>query len=51
MTLIGVVTFVLSLGAVFLGARVGERLGRWATLLGGVILVLIGLRILLDHLV
>ncbi len=49
-TLIGVVTFVLALGAVFLGARVGERLGRWATLVGGVILVLIGLRILLDHL-
>ncbi len=49
--LIGVVTFVLSLGAVFLGARVGERLGRWATFLGGVILVSIGLRILISHLV
>lgn len=50
-TLIGVVTLVLSLGAVFLGARVGERLGRWAELVGGVILILIGLRILLSHLV
>lgn len=48
--LIGVVTLVLSLVAVFLGARVGERLGRWATLAGGVILIGIGLRILLDHL-
>ena len=48
---IGVVTFALSLGAVFAGARAGERLGRWAELVGGVILVLIGLRILLDHLV
>lgn len=46
--LIGVVTFVLSLAAVFVGSRVGERLGRWATLVGGVILILIGLRILLS---
>lgn len=46
--LIGVVTFVLSLAAVFVGSRVGERLGRWATLVGGVILILIGLRILLG---
>ncbi len=47
-TVIGVITAVLSLGAVFVGARVGERLGRWATLVGGVILILIGLRILLG---
>ncbi|HWJ68419.1 MAG TPA: manganese efflux pump MntP family protein [Nocardioides sp.] len=46
--LIGVVTFVLSLAAVFVGSRVGERLGRWATLVGGVILIVIGLRILLS---
>lgn len=49
-TVIGVITAVLSLAAVFIGARVGERLGRWATLVGGVILVVIGLRILLAHL-
>lgn len=48
--LIGVVTLALSLVAVFVGARAGERLGRSATLVGGVILVGIGLRILLSHL-
>jgi putative Mn2+ efflux pump MntP len=48
--LIGVVTFALSLVAVFVGSKVGERLGRWATLVGGLILVGIGVRILLDHL-
>ena len=47
---IGVITAALSLAAVFIGARVGERLGRWAALVGGVILVAIGLRILLAHL-
>lgn len=46
--LIGVVTFVLSLVAVFAGSRVGERLGSWAEMLGGLILVAIGLRILLG---
>jgi manganese efflux pump family protein len=46
-----VITFALSLLAVFICARVGERLGRWAELVGGVILVLIGLRILLAHLI
>ncbi len=49
-TVIAVTTAVLSLVAVFIGARVGERMGRWATLVGGVILVLIGLRIVLAHL-
>ncbi len=48
--LIGVVTLALSLVAVRIGARVGERLGSRAELVGGVVLVLIGLRILLDHL-
>ncbi|WP_182376813.1 manganese efflux pump MntP family protein [Nocardioides sp. WS12] len=46
--LIGVITFALALAAVFIGARVGERLGRWATLAGGLILIGIGVRILLS---
>jgi manganese efflux pump family protein len=49
-TVIGLVTFVLSLVAVVVGSRAGERLGSRAEVLGGVILILIGVRILLDHL-
>lgn len=45
---IGVITFALSLVAVFAGSRVGHHLGRWAEVLGGVILIGIGLRILLG---
>lgn len=48
--LIGAVVFALALVAVRLGSRVGEHLGRWATLAGGVILIAIGARILLSHL-
>ena len=47
---IGLVTFALSLVAVVVGSRVGERLGTRAELLGGVVLILIGSRILLEHL-
>ncbi len=49
-SLIGLVTFVLSLVAVEVGSRVGERLGGRAELVGGAVLILIGLRILLSHL-
>ncbi|MBM7820926.1 putative Mn2+ efflux pump MntP [Cellulosimicrobium cellulans] len=45
--LVGVVTLVLSGLGVRLGARAGERLGRWATVAGGAVLILLGLRILL----
>lgn len=48
--LVGAVTLVLSALGVRIGARVGERLGRWATVAGGAVLVLLGVRILLAHL-
>jgi putative Mn2+ efflux pump MntP len=48
--LVGVVTLVLSGVGVRIGARAGERLGRWATVAGGAVLVLLGLRVLLAHL-
>ncbi len=48
--LIAAVTFVLSLIGVGLGNRVGARFNRAATFAGGAVLILIGLRILLEHL-
>ena len=48
--IIGVVTFVLSLAGVYLGDRVGHLFERRIEALGGVILILIGLRILVEHL-
>ena len=49
-SLIGIITFVLSILGVVLGHRVGGRLGPKAQIAGGVILILIGLKILLEHL-
>ncbi len=48
-SIIGITTFVLSAVAVKLGSRFGDRFGNRAELLGGVILLLIGLKILLEH--
>lgn len=49
LTVIGVVTFVISLVGVRLGRSVGSWLGKPAEILGGLILIGIGVRILLSH--
>ena len=49
-TLIGCTTFVLSAIGVFIGNIFGSRYKSKAELAGGVILILIGAKILLDHL-
>ena len=47
---IGLITFVVALGGVHLGHRAGVRYRTPAEVIGGLILILIGTRILLDHL-
>ena len=49
-SLIGGITFALSLTGVFLGHCIGAKFKDKATVFGGVVLVLIGLKILLEHL-
>lgn len=49
-TCIGITTFVLSAVGVKLGSRFGARYKSKAELAGGIILILIGLKILLEHL-
>lgn len=48
--LIGATTFVLSLGGVVVGNQFGARFEKPASVVGGVVLILIGLKILLEHL-
>lgn len=47
---IGLVTFGLCLPAVWLGQRLGSRVSRHAELLGGLVLIAIGTKILIEHL-
>ncbi len=46
---IGAVTFALSLAGVFIGERNGHRFGSKVEVAGGLILIGIGLKILLEH--
>lgn len=48
--IIGIITFVLSIFGVKLGNKFGDKFQNKAELFGGIILILIGLKILLEHL-
>jgi putative Mn2+ efflux pump MntP len=48
--LIGVVTGLISWLGIFLGNRLGQKFGKRMEIIGGIILILIGVRILLAHL-
>ncbi len=47
--IIGAVAFSVSAVSYWLGRKVNAWIGRWALLLGAVILLIIGLRILVTH--
>ena len=48
--IIGTVAFIVTAVGVIAGRKIGQLIGRWAELAGGLILIGIGLRILLSHL-
>ncbi len=47
---IAVITFLLSAIGVRLGSVLGQKYQKWAQIFGGIILILMGLKILLEHL-
>ena len=49
-TIIAVVTFAICVGGLLIGRKFGTKLSRWASMLGGSILVLIGLEIFIKNL-
>lgn len=46
--IIAVITFAISLAAVYAGKKVGDKLGAKAEVLGGIVLIVIGLEILIK---
>lgn len=48
--LIGIVTFIISFAGVYIGAKCGNLLGNKAEIAGGLVLVGIGIKILLEYL-
>lgn len=49
-TIIGIITIFLSMIGVFIGNEFGNKYGKIAETLGGIVLIGIGLKILLEHL-
>lgn len=50
-SIIGVVTFIISVCGVAIGNRFGDRFQDKAKLTGGIVLILIGVKILIEHLI
>ncbi|MCX5770354.1 MAG: manganese efflux pump, partial [Candidatus Hydrogenedentes bacterium] len=48
--IIGVVTALITLSGMLIGGKLGSKLGRHVEILGGLILIGIGLKILFQHL-
>lgn len=49
-SIIGVVTFALSALGLYLGRKIGSHIGSKAGILGGLVLIGIGIKILIEHL-
>ena len=47
---IGITTFILSFVCVLFGKRLGSLCEKYAEYLGGIILILLGIKILIEHL-
>jgi putative Mn2+ efflux pump MntP len=47
---IGLVAFAFTVGGILLGSRIGRTLGRWPAVVGGLVLLGIGAKILAEHL-
>lgn len=48
--IICIITFILSIIGVILGKKVGNKFGKKASILGGLVLIIIGIKILFEHL-
>ena len=48
--IIGIVTFIVSMAGAYVGHRLDSVFGKRMEIIGGIVLILIGFRILLSHL-
>lgn len=48
-SIIGIITFILCIIAVFIGRKLGCILQKYAEITGGIILIFIGMKILMEH--
>ncbi len=48
-SIVGIVTFIISLVGLLIGKKLGEHIGSRASVLGGCILIFIGIKVVMDH--
>jgi putative Mn2+ efflux pump MntP len=48
--LIGVITFLITIFGAYFGKRLNLHLGKWAEIFGGIVLIVIGIKVLIEHL-
>ena len=48
--IVGTITFAITVFGFLIGNKVARLMGKWAELLGGLVLIGIGLKILIEHL-
>jgi putative Mn2+ efflux pump MntP len=49
--IISLITFIFSFSGVYIGSKIGAKYNLKAELIGGIILILIGIKILIEHLI
>ena len=48
-TMIGITAFLFSIIGIFLGKLIGKKFEKKSEIIGGIVLILIGIKILLEH--
>lgn len=48
---IGTVTFIASMLGILLGKKTGPKINRYAEIIGGLILIILGIKILIEHII
>jgi putative Mn2+ efflux pump MntP len=48
--IIGSITFIIAMLGLLFGKKLGERIGKKMEIIGGIILIALGLKILIEHL-
>lgn len=48
--IVGLVTFLVSISGIYMGRKIGKKMAGLAEIIGGITLILIGTKILIEHL-
>ena len=47
--IIGIATFIVSMSGMLFGKKIGSRFGKRIEIAGGIVLILLGIKIIIEH--